>query len=57
MKNYKRDEDEDTVWKKNIMKIKGRMWLGGMFQVVKNDTAYNKCSRADVPDVPNRTIN
>lgn len=39
------------------------MWLGGMCQVVKNDTAFSKCSRADVPDiadvpvVPNRTIN
>jgi hypothetical protein len=49
MKNYKRDED--TVLERNIM------WLGGMLQVVKNDTAFSKCSRADVPDVPNRTIN
>ena len=55
MKNYKRDED--TVVQKNMMEIKSRMWLGGMFQVVKSDTAFSKCSRADVPDVPNRIIN
>lgn len=48
MRNYRRDED--TGSKKKIMEIKrrGRMWLVGMFQVVENDTAFSKCSSADV---------
>ena len=48
MRNYRRDED--TGLKKKIMEIKrrGRMWLVGMFQVVKNDAAFSKCSSADV---------